>query len=263
MSDTSYGEARPPLGVGSIISESFSIFFRNFVAVVLLAFVPTLIGALISYALLGRELLLGVSDPDFTDSGVIVAYLLTIVISLAIYGVTVALLVQLAYDVKTGRRATIGRYVGPAMAAAVPIGILGLVAGILTGIAAIALIIPGLWVYAVFSVMPPAVVIDKVGFGGLGRSASLTKDYRWPILGAIILIGIINAALGFAGGFVNGLLLTQTGFGGSGLLVYIVIDAFFNAIFAGLGGIVIALIYARLREIKEGVSVSDLVAVFN
>ena len=112
MSDMSYGEARPPLGVGAIISESFSILFGNFVAVVTLAFVPTLVGALVGYALLGRDLMLGLRPPDFSDAGVIVSYVLVMVISLAIYGVTVALLVQLAYDVKIGRRGAIAGYIG-------------------------------------------------------------------------------------------------------------------------------------------------------
>ena len=79
---------------------------------VTLAFVPTLVGALVGYALLGRDLMLGLRPPDFSDAGVIVSYVLVMVISLAIYGVTVALLVQLAYDVKIGRRGAIAGYIG-------------------------------------------------------------------------------------------------------------------------------------------------------
>ena len=263
MSSSSNVQTGTPLGVGGIVGESFSILMRHFVSVVLLAIVPTLIGFAISGMLIGWDVALGYGEPVFTGMGDFIPFVLSIIGQLVTYGVTTALLVQMAYDAKLERRVTLGKYVGPALGAALPIAILGIVSGILIAIGFILLIVPGLWMYAVFSVMPAAVVIEKVGFGGLGRSAALTKEYRWPILGAIILIGIINFVISFVATFVVGLIVASVGVGSGGLIIAILFMSAISAVGFGLSSIAVALIYARLREIKEGASVRDIASVFD
>jgi hypothetical protein len=263
MSYSSNVQVGAPLGVGAIVSESFSILMRHFLSVVALAIVPTLIGLLFSGLLTGWSTALGTSQPEFSTGADVLRSVLSGIVQLALYGVTTALLVQLAYDAKLGRRLQPGRYVGPALGAAFPIAILGIVSGLLMVIGLVALIVPGLWVYAVFSMMPAAVVIEKVGFGGLGRSAALTKDYRWPILGTIVLIGIINAVISFVTVFVVGLLIMSMGPGVAALVAGVLLVSAITAIGFGLSSITVALIYARLREIKEGASVRDIAAVFD
>ena len=94
------------------------------------------------------------------------------------------------------------------------------------------------------------------GFGGLGRSVRLTKGYRWPIIGILVLIGICLILISLAGGTVIALI-------GGSVIISASIFAVMTAMLTGLGGIVIALIYARLREIKEGVSVDEIASVFD
>ena len=249
-----------PLGVGAIVSESFSILFRNFVPVMMLALGPTLLGLVVSGLLNGWDVVLGTADPALSGPvnwfGIVVSNLLNVVI----YGLTTALIVQCAYDAKLGRKITPGRYIGPALAVVVPIVILTTVAAVLTGIGILALVIPGLWVYAVLSMIAPAVVIERVGFGGFSRSVALTKGYRWPILGTLIIIFICTFLLSFATLFVAGFL---GGLAGGGLAVIILLTALMTAIGYGLTGISLSLIYARLREIKEGVSVEQIASVFD
>jgi hypothetical protein len=263
MSTTTTNLSGAPLGVGSIISESFSIMFRHFFAVLILSLGPTLLSVVISGLLNGWNAALGMAEPAVADRGYFIRAGLDTIVQLVLSGVTTALLVQMAYDAKLQRPLRIGQYFGPALSAAIPIAILGLAAGILTVLGLIALIIPGIWIYAVFSMMPAAVVIEKVGFGGLSRSAKLTKDYRWPIIGAIILLVIIAAIVGFVAMFLVGILLGTTGFTGIGLVVGILVLSLVSAVGAALGSISVALIYARLREIKEGASVRDIAAVFD
>lgn len=263
MSYSSNVQTGAPLGVGTIVGDSFSILMRHFLSVVILAIIPTLIGLVMSGILTGWDVALGIREPAFTSGADVIPFGLSIIGQLVTYGVTTALLVQMAYDAKLQRPLTLGRYIGPAMGAALPIAILAIVSGILMVIGLVALVVPGLWIYAVFSVMPAAVVIEKVGFGGLGRSAALTKEYRWPILGAVILIGIINFVITFVAMFVVGLLFASTGAGAGGVIIGVLVLAAITAIGFGLSSIAIALIYARLREIKEGASVRDIAAVFD
>ncbi|MGR3513410.1 MAG: hypothetical protein ACU0GG_11660 [Paracoccaceae bacterium] len=251
-----------PLGAGGIIGDSFSIFFSKIGKVLMLAFLPTLVGLVISGALAGWGVTLGYEDPTFTGGGGDVAgFVLSIIVSMGFYGLTIALLVLLAYDAKQGRSRPLGEYFAPALKSIVPIVVLALVVGILAAIGFVALIIPGLWVYAVFAVVYPAIAIEGVGFGGLRRSAALTKGYRWPIVGVIIVIGICTFVLNFAAGFGGAMLFGIVGNGS--IIMSVLITSVIYAISYGLSAISIALIYARLREIKEGVSVSDLAAVFD
>jgi hypothetical protein len=222
-----------------------------------------LLGIVISGLLNGWDVALGMGGPAAADGGMLVRSAVDIVVQLVLSGITTALLVQMAYDAKLRRQLKLGGYFGPALSAAIPIAILSLAAGILMVLGLIALIIPGLWIYAVFSVMPAAVVIERVGFGGLGRSAALTKDYRWPIVGAFILITIISAIIGFVAMFLVGLMMAGAGLGGGAMVIGIIVLALITTFGAALGAITVALIYARLREIKEGASVQDIAAVFD
>ncbi|WP_346892534.1 hypothetical protein [uncultured Roseibium sp.] len=260
MTDTTMGQPKPPLGVGEIISDSFSILFGKFIPVIIVAFVPSLIGLLLSGMLVGFGAVLGTETPQYTGPGMAVANVLSGIIDIVVYSISAALLVQLAYDAKLGRPVQLGRYFGPTLSALFPLVVLSLVAGILAGLATIVFIIPGLWVYAVFSVMVPAIVIDRVGFGGLGRSAFLTKEYRWPIVGAMILIVICAVLITFAAAFIIGLIVNILPFG---MILGIPLFAALSAIGAGILGIFVALLYARLREIKEGVSVDQIASVFD
>lgn len=260
MTDTVTTGGKAPLGVGSIISESFSILFANFVKVLMIAFIPTVVGLLISGAFLGFGVALGMEDPaatlDPNDLGGFFAGIaIAAVIQMVIYGLVIALMVQLAYDAIVGRPVKLVEYFGPALRAALPIAVLTFVATILYGIGFALLIVPGLWLYAVFSVTAPAVVIDKVGFGGLGRSARLTKEYRWPLVGLFIVILIIVFAVSMVANFAA----IATG----SIAIALVISALINSIGSGLLGISSAIAYARLREIKEGVGVEQIVEVFD
>ncbi|RBW53455.1 hypothetical protein [Ruegeria sp. A3M17] len=257
MASTTEYSDRESLGVGSIVGESFSILFKNFIAVILLALAPMLLSSIIAGAMVGADVALGVADPDFSTSTSVTTWVLTIVLQIVFYALTTALLVQLAYDSKLGRPLQLGRYFSPALRAALPIAILTTISSILAGFASLALIIPGIWVYAVFSVVAPAVVIEGAGFGGLGRSAALTKGYRWPIFGALLLVGICAGIVNFLAGVFAGVLADV------GSWAMIVGFSIIAALSAGLTGISIALIYARLREIKEGVTVDQIASVFD
>ena len=261
MTDSSSPPATVPLGVGNIISDSFSILMSNIVKVLVLGFVGTFIGFIINQALVGDPA--QSFQPGASAASIWVPAVLSIIISMVVYSLVIALLVQVAYDAKLNRSRPLGDYFGPAISAIVPLSVLSIAVGIMVGLAAIALLIPGLWVYAVFCTMAPAVVIEKAGFGALGRSAALTKEYRWPIAGALIVILIITYLIQLVAGFITVILGVglASGFGGS--LIFGIISSALGAIGYGLGGISVALIYARLREIKEGVGVDEIASVFD
>lgn len=262
MTDTAVPAEKTPLGVGSIISESFSILFANFVKVLILGFVGAFAGYLIELVLVGSN----TGDPfggSVNTAAIVTATIVSVVLSVVIYSFTTALLVQLAYDSKLGRSRGMSDYFGPAIAALPALVVLGIVAGLATMVGALALIIGAIWVYAVFSVMAPAILIEKAGFQGLTRSAELTKEYRWPIVGALIILGIISWLVQMVAGLATAGLLIAFGTGFVGLIVAGIIVSLLLGLTYGLSGISVALIYARLRQIKEGVGVDEIAQVFD
>ncbi|MGR3780159.1 MAG: hypothetical protein ACU0DT_02710 [Albimonas sp.] len=250
--------ARPSFGAGRIIGESFSVFFRTFWKILLIAAVPTVAAMLIAIAIRGAGPTLGLEEPEAGEG---LASLAVLLVDIPLLSLMTGLLVLLAYDVKQGRPRPVGRYFSIVLPNLVALVVLSLVVGILFVLGLTLLIVPGLWVYAVYAVACPAVVIEGAGFRGMRRSASLTKGYRWPIVGVLVVIGVASYALSFAAAF-GGAALLRTGVDGM-IVVAAIVNALAAAMMYGLSGVALALIYARLREIKEGVSVSDLAAVFD
>lgn len=261
MTDHSVG-ALPPLGVGAIVGESFSLFFGRFVTFFLLAFVPSLISIGLSVAFNGAAALGGGSDADalamITSP---VGLITTFLIPMVIYGITTALMVCAAYDAKLGRPARMGQYISIGLARAVPVIIVSVIVGIIVTIGSMLLLVPGLYALALFSTATTVVVLESMGVGALSRSIQLTKEYRWPILGAIILLYIVILVLNMIVGFA--ILPIILGLGGAGLIIGIIVQGAIGAIGTAIISIGFVLIYARLREIKEGVSVDSLVEVFS
>lgn len=258
MTDTTANAPKMPLGVGTIISESFSILFGNFFTVLILGFVAGFAGFLINGMIIGFEAALGVPDPDAFVIGTIVSS----VIGIIIYAIIVAMFVQLAYNAKLGRKGSLGEYFSAALGPLFAVAVLSIVVSLLTAVGMIALIVGGLWIYAVFYVFVPAAVIEKTGFGSLGRSAGLTKGYRWPIVGLfIVMMIILMFVFGILGALLVGVIVATSASTGA-LIGLGAVNAALTGLFYGLSAISVALVYARLREIKEGVAVDQIAAVF-
>lgn len=261
MTDAVNSGAHTPFGVGSVVGDSFSILFKKLPAVALLGFVPALVDVTLNNALTNQTAANFEPGAEFDTGTYLIGFGVTFLVSLVMMAIITATLVQLSYDAKLGRPTQIGRYFAAAIRNLPAIVVLSFVTSILYVIGAMLLIIPGLWVYAVFSVIVPVIVIEGAGFGAMGRSAELTKDYRWPIVGTIFLITICVMLIAIVGAFITSAL--SGGFSGVGSTgPWIIFEAVVNAISYGLLSISVALIFARLKEIKEGASVSDLVDVF-
>lgn len=262
MSISTDTESTVSFGTGGIIADSFSIFFGNIVKVVMLGFLPALGGLVVTSLASGWGVALGTETDNFAEVSV-APFILSTIVSMGLWGLGVALLVQLAYDAKHGRSRPISQYFGPALRSAIPIAILSMIGAFVIGIGFLLLVVPGLWLYGALAVVVPAVVFDKVGFGGLGRSFNLTKGYRWPIVGVVIVILICTMLIDFAATFVAGIILKALGSGEVIIVASTLLVSLVYALIYGLSGISTALIYARLREIKEGTQISELAAVFD
>ncbi len=253
------------LGVGAILGDSFSIVFGHLAKFAPIAVIPA--GA----AIVINALMLGPANLNtalvFTDPGAIeglnapdpaIQFIATI-LGMALWGFAAAALTQAVYDARVDGTVRVGPAIQTGLSRLAIVVVLFIVATIVFAVAAIALVVPGLYVLGMWFVIIPAAVIDRSGFGALGRSAELTKGYRWPMVGLVVLFFLVLLVIAMVVGVVHSALAAL---GSAGLVLMALVTLAVSVFQYCLGAAVAALAYARLREIKEGTTLESLAEVF-
>ena len=278
------GPDRPaePLGVAALVSEVFRLFRARFQEVFLVSLLYSVVSLAVSLALIGPERTFGLGGPGGRPGGgpgaegmgpgamgpgtigpgampvaqVGVGDLLDTVLQLLLSALFVAAVAILVVEDAAGRRIGAGQVLRRAMGAALPVAGISLVLGAAVGLGLVLLVLPGLWIFAVLSVAIPAAAVEGAGLAALGRSAALTRGYRWPIVGFGLVFAAVVLALTLALGlFVLAPLGLALGGGTVGLgggLVLTLVSAAVGAAYAGLGALPAPVLYLRLRRLKEG-----------
>ncbi|MSU88113.1 hypothetical protein GE300_00610 [Rhodobacteraceae bacterium 2CG4] len=256
---------RPPLGIGRLVTSTFGLLLRHAPLFLAISLIPSV----------GQAALQLFAYP--TDFGDIAAgepatlYLTRVFavigISLIISLLTMGAITMAAYDVRLGNPVRVGRYLTRTLGAAPAIVVLGLLLYVAMGFGFLLLVLPGLYLMARYWVMAPAILVERAGFRGLGRAAELTQGYRWPILGAGVLMFVVVILISIGLAEALGVAAGPNAFGTTAMLspgytVVLLVQALTAAIQITLLSIFTALLYARLREIKEGLGMEDLAAVF-
>jgi hypothetical protein len=130
----------------------------------------------------------------------------------------------------------------------------------------IAMVIPGaalaIYIAAIWAFVTPAIVMEKAGFRSFARSAALTRNYRWPIFTAILLIVLLGVGYSQATKFaLDTLFVSEFGIPSS-FFFHNSLQVIAGAILVGFTGVFSATLYARMREIKDGTTVANLADVF-
>ncbi len=254
----------PPLGIAALIGATLSLLVRRLPLFLGIALLPALASALLSLALLPTDL--GFSRPAARGGGMLTGWqmpALVAVLSILIWLVTTGAVTLAAYDARLGRAPRLGTYLARALGAAPAIVVLGTLYMLAVGVGLMVLLVPGLYLLARYWVMVPAVLVDGAGLGGLSRAAELTRGYRWPIVGLILGVLALNVLLSL----VLGLALGAGAFAGAAALgqpapLLVVADTLITAAQTALMSVFTALLYARLREIKEGLGLENLAEIF-
>ena len=267
MASIGSSDLEPSLGIGRILSQSFSILFRRFVLFFAISFVVQLAVLLIVRLIVPTPDIANPADLSaFSSIGTFVGILLGLVAT----SVTTGIIVVAAYDAWLGNPSRPGAYIGAALAAIVPLVVLSIVTNIGFVLGFMLFVLPGLYLAAMWSCVTPAIVAEGMGFASLGRSAELTRNYRWSIIGLLIVVGLIvigislvlQAAVGSLMG-VNALVPGPEQMAVATSLPYQLLNAAVGALTAAFMAIVTAVLFARLKEIKEGVGYEDLGSVFD
>ncbi len=183
--------AQPPaptpskrIGVGEVISETFSIYGQNLGALLGSAIVVFVVVGLIAGLL------------QSTNSFILV--LLAAVVRVAGDALYVGFVVGLVSDVRDGRRdQTVGDLFSAAAPYILPLIGFGILAGIGITIGLILIIVPGLILLTFWSVGAPSIVVEGQGvFDAFGRSWNLVRGDAWSVFGVLLITFLIVVVVG-------------------------------------------------------------------
>lgn len=254
---------RPALGVGTIFTDTFAIFFRRPHWFLLLAVGPAALIHVLDN-LLSAIMVTDGTDYDLIFSSALIYWGLSMLAATVGGSLGIALIVQAAEDTRFGRRTRPLAYVGRMLRCAVPVAFLAVGLGIFKAIGIALLVVPGVWLLGLWVAVIPAVVLERAGVGAVARSHALTLGYRWPAAGAFIIIWLLMAIIeGALSALLFGFGMFSADYVLDNQVVYFwVSQALVTAVQLSLTGICTALIFARLREIREGLPPESLAEVF-
>ncbi len=252
---------KPSLGILNVLSQGLSIFVKRLPLILGISMVLGIGLNLFNYFLFG-DIMFSNPEAMFTTTSGLISYGAIIVASIVVSTLITAIITLAAYDAYLSRPMRLGTYVSVGLKNFFILFVISIVTTIAMSIGMALLIVPGVILYLMWVVVIPSVVVEQSGFGALSRSRELTKGYRWPILGLVVILlvvlTIIQALLGALLGF--GFAAAFTGTSG---LFYMLFQGAVSSVSYAIYACIIVMLYARLKEIKEGVGMSDLADVFS
>jgi len=236
--------------VGSVLSRSFSIFFKNFI--------PFMILQVLVYSPLLVYTFLLVSG-DLTLEKLLTWTYVVVIGSLLLNMVATGAMTFGVFQQLRGRHAGLGQCIVVGIQRMLPVLGVGILAAICVGLGFVALVIPGIIVLCMLWVAVPVAVVERPGvFKSLSRSAELTKDNRLKIFGVLFVLGVLQNIVERV--LESGVL--GTGPSMSDVKLYLVLVLVTSLALGALSAVATAVGYHDLRASKEGVGVEELARVF-
>lgn len=247
------GRVRPVVGtfeVGKVLSESFSIYFSNFIPFALLTALA-LSPLYLAQAYLGT---IENSSPASIATPQGLAPLLMALASAFVcpYIATSAITFGVFQQMR-GKDTSIGDCLGRGLAMVLPVLMLALVQGVAILIGFALCIVPGLLLTLRWAVSVPAAVEERPGISGaMSRSTYLTEGFRGEVFGILFVIGILNFGAQFL------VLMTAT----KNATLFLILSGTKDLLLVGLSATATAVMYYRLRSVKESIDVDQIASVF-
>jgi hypothetical protein len=174
----------------------------------------------------------------FTGGAAALVSLVAIVLSTFYQG----MVVELVADVQDGRRdSSVGQLFGSVAPIVLPLIGLSLLVGLGIMVGLILLIVPGLFLWTIWAVAAPSLVIERSGvLSAMRRSRDLVRWHGWQVFGVILVV----LALAVFAGIIVGALASGLGNGGVAIVQWAA-----NVIVAPFTALVSAVLYFALRRL--------------
>ena len=243
--------------IGRVISRTTDIAGRNFVPFFAVAFLFAGVPGLVLNILMPTDPLALQQSPGWYGLTVAIGVLVGVASGAVVQGA----LTRASIDDLTGKGVQIGSAISSAIPLILPLVGLGILVGLGVLLGFVALIIPGIFLALCWSVASPALVAERLGItAAMSRSMQLTENHRWAILGVGVLFGIVYMiimAIVAAVGITTGTIGEAPG------LVILLIATLVTTALSVISTALAVSIYFELRQIKEGVGLTELAKVFS
>ena len=228
---------------GRVLSETFSTYFSNFIPFVLLT-------ALVSLPLIA---LAGyVSTLKSNPSLALTLFTATFFLQAILGQVAAAGITYGVYQQMRGTSPSLTDCLRVGFSRLFPVLGVAIVTGFAVTLGALLCCIPGIILAMMFAVVIPVTVEERPGIvDALRRSSYLTENFRWQIFGVLFVVGIIQQ--------IPAQIVARTVHELGSLLM---ITIFLSVFTTGLQATAAAVMYYRLRSVKESIDVDQISSVF-
>jgi hypothetical protein len=241
------GAFKGTFGAGEILGETFSIYFSNFLPFALLTAVALSPVYLVTYFRITKA---------YEHAGLPVilvsALLLLVAVLLAPYIATGAITFGVFQQMR-GQETSLAECVSRGTSLLLPVLGLAIVQAVGIGLGTLVLIIPGVILALRWAVAIPAAVTEGIGVSAaLERSAYLTDGLRGDVFGVLLVLGVLQ--------FGSAYLVKLAAPGNPSL--HLLLSGVKDLLVVGLSATGSAVMYYRLRGVKESIDVDQIASVF-
>jgi hypothetical protein len=241
------------LPVGGLVAKSIGIYFGNLVPFVVLALVTLAPWIVFRFYLEANPPPVRRDDPLDVSLMPLLGMVLQMLGQQVLAGALTFGVVQRLRGIPTD----LGQVLSVGVKSFLRVLVVGIVYGVLVAIGFVFLVVPGLMLLTIFFVALPAAVLENKGLGGaMQRSSELTRGNRWPILGALLLFGVVMWTVMMVFWFT----LAQ---GADIERLPAWIEVVYTVVLAPFGATMPAVCYYMLRMGKENVDAKQIAAVFD
>ncbi len=258
MSDSTYGDAR--FDMGRTIGQAFGTIGRNPVGVLSLSLLGTLASLGLVYGLqYAAFYLTGAPSTSAVILAAVANYVATLLLQSFLLGSLTCMIVNdlarhpvpFSAALATGLRTLLPVFVI----------LIGFILAVIVG--TVLLVVPGVLAALIWAVVVPVRVMEGTSVGGaFSRSAALTKNHRWAILGLGVCLVILFALMSGVVYLFSGGLQRQVALQRAFDPTLIVLQVLTSTLSTAISTATIASIYTELRRIKDGVRPGQLASVF-
>lgn len=236
------------LEVGKVLSETFSIYFSNFIAFALLTALA------LSPLYLLQAYLTSISGS--VDAARAEASLSLILVGLSAFLCPYIATASITYGVfqqMRGRDTSIVDCLSRGLSCLLPVLLLAIVQGVAILFGLALCVVPGILWALKWAVSVPAAVEEDAGIGtAMARSAYLTEGYRGDIFGVLFVLNFLS----------GGITLVLEMATARDAVLLLLVNGVKDMVFVGLSATATAVMYYRLRSIKESIDVDQISSVF-
>lgn len=239
---------------GKILGETFSIFFSNIIPFLLLSVLA--LSPLLLFSAWASTV------PITETVAVQVNQLLGSLIQLLCVPIATAAITYGVYQQMRGGTASLVDCLKVGLVTLFPMLGLAFVQGFLIGLGTLACLVPGILLAVRWAVSIPAKVEGRMSVSdAMSRSTYLTEGYRWQVFGVLAVLYALNLVVVFGVGMVVGISSVR-----SGKVVHPGTIQFMTSlaqvVTTGIAATASAVMYYRLRSVKESVDVDQISSVF-